>query len=529
MSEWKVVESAPTSEWKVVPEAPKQDPMKEYKWSNAGDVWNNIMVRPGAGVRNVLRGGGFMEGFSDPNQVQSFQGQALDKFYESGFLSEHPMIKEALGVGVSAVGLAADVATNPADLLAMFIGKAPIKGTGTTLAGEVAGSKVGQTVGRMANVEINRPADVAKLVNPRLTETPGALERVRSIQSTSKALSEQKKILPIDDTISIKEGVTNPALKEGMNLIKKTSNPRDVANKFRIEKDGIIRKVDELVAQNNREVKPAVVESRARLLLEKEFKNFSKLKKDKLETELKEQLRWMNEQDAFDTVKANARKRFLYEETQGLQGKQARNQTVIRSPERDLVKDKISQALKEQIEQAHPDIQKFNSRYDGLNQGLDAAAKMADAIEKKGGEGLTISTQTVGRPNPEGMVSAAVREIPKFLKRYGSVTGRIEKFSGKAAEQLAISRRLQGERLIGAFLNKQKMDMPNVDYFRKLLTVDDVYSFMSKPKQLTSPARTFQPLDVKEQGLIEGRTVGGRKQLPEPEKFKRTRLASWER
>lgn len=452
------------------------DPLKTYKTENVGDAFNNIFVRPGAGVRNVLRGGSYMQGFDDPNSVQTFQNQALDNFYRSGFLSEHPMLKEALGVGVSAGGLAADIATNPADVLGMLLGKAPIKGTGTTLGGEIAGSQIGQTVGRMANAPLG-----AQTVNPRLTQTPGAIERLQSMQASQKGRAEVSKLLPdLKLSPDIKQNKPSGALAEGFNLIKKTNNPVDVANKFRIEKEGIIKQVDQLVDSYNKPVNPEVISGRLKVLLQREMKHGDPSDIRRIKSEVDNQVAWLSKQKNLDTKTLNERKRYLYEQTQPLQGKQAEGKTILKSPKKDLVRDKFAQIYREAVEEAHPDIRKLNSRYDGLEKGLDAAASMAERALEQGSPIERIATQTLGRPNIQGVGAAAVREIPQMLKSLGRSTGKIESLSKKSAELLNQSRLKQAERLLASFMNKKKMDMTNAEYFRNVLNPEDVHSFMKK-------------------------------------------------
>jgi len=159
---------------------------------------------------------------------------------------------------------------------------------------------------------------------------------------------------------------------------------------------------------------------------------------------------------------------------------------------------------------------------------MHASALLAERMIEQGSPLQRIMSQIAGRPNIQGVGAAAVREIPQIFKSFGRITGRIESLAEKSADFLAKSRQMQGEKLLASFMRDRRIAMPNSEYFNKLLTVDDAMSLAGKPKQLTSPARTYQPLDIKETAQIKGKTVGGQKQLPEPEKFVRTRLASWE-
>lgn len=412
------------------------------------------------------------------------------------------------------------------DILSMFTGqKAPDKAVYSpkTLGGNVAmaaselaaGGKIGMGL-------ISKMDDLYK--------TPGALERLKSMQLSKKGRDQVSTLMPeIKLAADIKQNKPTDAVAEGLNLIKKTNNPVDVVNKFRIEKEAVLNDVNRLVQENNKAVDPKFLEGRVQTILQRKIDNATGSEKKALQKALQDEVDWLSKQKKIDTITVNDRKRYLYQETKNIQNKQKQGQTIIASPERGQVQDAFAQAYKEAVEQAHPDIQKLNSRFGGIENGLDAASKMAERMIEGGSMLDRIATQIAGRPNLGGVGAAAVRELPAIFKNFGRLTGRIESLAGKSADLLAKSRELQGERLLASFMRDRRVAMPNSEFFTKLLTVDDAMSLAGKQKQLTSPARTYQPLDIKETPQVGGRTVGGQKQLPEPEKFTRTRLASWER
>jgi len=455
------------------------DPLTEYKTGNVGDWFNNIFVRPGAGVRSAIQGGSFMGGFNDPNSTPTFQQLALEKFAPK---TDSVLTNYIGGTVPSAVGLAADIATNPADLLLALVGKAPVKGTGTTLESLIADSKAGQTLGRMANAEINKPSDLAKLVNPRLTETPGALERLQAAKAGKEARTTVSKLLPSADlTTDIKQNRPSGVQTEGASLIKKTSNPMDVFNKFRNEKNAVISEVDKLVQANIQPIEADFIGTRAKMILQKDLNNATPKEKADILKWVKEEGRWIDSQGGFDTVKANARKRYLYQETQGIQKKQASGKVTVTSPERDKVRDAFSQAYKEAIEKTHPDIQKLNARFAGLDAGETASAKLAESsIEKPDSNIWQRAIAYIGgRTSPGQSAAAAVREVPYVLQgdknSITSLTGKIEKYSGLAGDLLSKSRELQGESLLRSFMRKK----PNSQYLREVLTADDIKALTS--------------------------------------------------
>jgi hypothetical protein len=130
-------------------------------------VLGNIFERPGAAIRSTLLGNGYAQGASVPEEVPRFQDVALDKYYGAvgkGTENLPPILRNLIiagsvpgGMGVSAGGMAADVATNPADIFAMLVGKAPMGG-GKTLGGVLGATKPVQAVSRFANLPLEETA-----------------------------------------------------------------------------------------------------------------------------------------------------------------------------------------------------------------------------------------------------------------------------------------------------------------------------------------------------------------------------------
>lgn len=112
----------------------------------------NIFERPGAAVRSTLMGKGYIQGANFPEEVPKFQDVALDNYYNK--LPSFPG-KSILGMVPSALGLGADIVTNPADLLMMLAGKTPIGG-GKNLGGIISKSVPSQAIGRFANMPLDQ-------------------------------------------------------------------------------------------------------------------------------------------------------------------------------------------------------------------------------------------------------------------------------------------------------------------------------------------------------------------------------------
>lgn len=402
------------------------------------------------------------------------------------------------------------------DILSMFTGKkAPDEPVYSpkTIGGNVAMAATELAAGGKTGLGLIEKFD-------DLYKTPGALERLKSMQLSKKGREQVSSLIPeIKLAADIKQNRPTDAVTEGLNLIKKTNNPVDVVNKFRIEKESVLNDVNRLVQDNNKTVDMRTIEGRVRTILQRKIDNSSPSEVKKLTKAITEERSWLQKQEKLDTIKLNDRKRFLYQETKKIQEKQTKGLTTIADPERNQVQDAYAQAYKEAVESVHPDIKKLNARFGGIENGLDAASKMAERMIEGGSMLDRIASQIVGRPNVAGVGAAAVRELPAIFKNFGRLTGRIESLSTKSAELLAKSRELQGERLLAGFMKNRKLGLPNEQFFRELLTVDDALSLAGKPKQLTSPSRTYQPLDIVDPKQISGKVTGGQKQLPEPMKF----------
>jgi hypothetical protein len=433
------------------------DKLKDYKNENIGDVANNIFVRPGAAVRSAIQGKGFQSGFADPNSTKTFQQLALENASPN---TSSTLLNFLGGIPASTLGLAADIATNPADLLGMLIGKAPVGGTGTTLGGIIGTSKAGQATGKF--MEANRSA---KLLGREVS--PGSVTRLDSAKAGLAAREKVSQVLPTADLgKDILNSRASGVQAEGANLIKKTNRPQDIYNKFDNEKQRVLSQVDELVTANNKPVNPEVIKSRAKLLLQKDMLNETPEGRAALMRAYKNQVKWIEENPALDTVQANARKRWLYGETPNTQAKQMKGAPIQTDPDAKKVMDKFAQAYKEAVESAHPDIAKLNSRFSGLEEGRKSAAKLIESMVEQQPKNFVQRAvgYVAGRMTPGQGAAAAVREVPSLLqgqsKTLGKMTGQIEKLSNKSADLLNKSRLEQSGDLLDKF-------MSNTDYFLK--------------------------------------------------------------
>ena len=298
--------------------------------------------------------------------------------------------------------------------------------------------------------------DPQNLMLPSLTRksfgnirSPGSIERLGAIREAEKGRSAVARLLPSADR-SIEFGQKRiPKIDvEGLQVIRKTGDPKRIVRQFSDESNKVLQDVNNLVASNNIPIGINSVTKRVAKILEKQFKNSSKSERTKLKRAVQEELDFLGEQGAFNAVKANARKRFLFEETQKLQQSQAKGQSIIARPERQLVKDAFAQAYREAIEKAHPDIKQLNSRFKGLIEGQRSASKLAETTTENIPLSERLSTNVIGRPSKQSGFAALIRSLPFLGKSTRSLTKKIQKSRIKSDKLMAISREKQLPRLI---------------------------------------------------------------------------------
>ena len=136
------------------------------------NLLGNIWERPGAAVRGAIQSTqnpeesiveGFNKGSNNPADVPRFQDMAIDKTMK-GIGGTSTVGNFAKGLIPSTAGLAGDILTNPADMLALLLGKTPT-GKGTTLGGKVAASKFGQAVKGVATKKIHPVRNIKETVS----------------------------------------------------------------------------------------------------------------------------------------------------------------------------------------------------------------------------------------------------------------------------------------------------------------------------------------------------------------------------
>ena len=141
-------------------------PVSQYAQGQRNIV-GNIFERPAAAIRGGIQalapGGetprqGYVRGAINPGTIPGFQQQAIEAYYQR-LAEKNPgqdpsAIQRFGGLVPSAAGLAADIVTNPADVLTATLPKAPGIKQGLQA---VAQSRPGQAVGRFLTKERSLP------------------------------------------------------------------------------------------------------------------------------------------------------------------------------------------------------------------------------------------------------------------------------------------------------------------------------------------------------------------------------------
>lgn len=299
-------------------------------------------------------------------------------------------------------------------------------------------------------------------INARMPSKIGSLERLEAMKQFEKGRKAVSKVVPeLHLSKDIEAGRLNKAQVELFKIIKKTDNPVEIVNKIRNEQKKVYSGIDSLIENNNREIDAVSVAKRARDILDKQFKNLPERELTKIQRFAKEEGAWLDKQGKIDLKSINNRKKWLYEQTQGIQEKQQKGQNVLTSPQQQQVRDAFAQAYKEAIENVVPDIKPLNSRWSGLEEAKKASAKMAERRTEEIPSNLATRAAgyTFGRLSGQQSIAAGIRELPYVAKgkagELKSQTAEVEKAFKKYIESRSKSDRLRAESLLQSFLNKK--------------------------------------------------------------------------
>jgi hypothetical protein len=177
---------------------PTQD---NFEKQNAIGATFNV---PGAAIRSALQGKGYMEGALNPSKVEKFQDIAIRKAQ----ISTNPVVNAILGMPASALGMAADIVTSPADVLMMgATALKPVQAVGQA----VIASKAGQAVVGAVTKEITPIRWVKDAFFGTKKAQQAAMEAKKSVtdivsQEVSKIRSEGSAQKAVVSRLAVKQG-----------------------------------------------------------------------------------------------------------------------------------------------------------------------------------------------------------------------------------------------------------------------------------------------------------------------------------
>jgi hypothetical protein len=157
---------------------------------NAGErnILGNVFERPGAAIRSAIQGKGYTAGAVNPTNVPTFQDLAIQK---SQF-TQSPVANAALGMIPSALGMAADIATNPADVLTGIVpGLKPVQSAGRAIASTRAGKALTE-LATMPIEQIGRPTAEQLATKVSTTVKQGIEKAVRPSVIGKRTATQQE-------------------------------------------------------------------------------------------------------------------------------------------------------------------------------------------------------------------------------------------------------------------------------------------------------------------------------------------------
>lgn len=333
------------------------------------NIMGNVMERPAAALRSLIQGKGYWAGAENPTNVPTFQELALEKFAPK---TKSTALNFLGGLIPSGAGLAADIATNPANLLMAILPKLPL-GAGKTLGGVVAGSKPGQAIGRMANAPIQLPkATPEQLI--------GKAEKLTTeiLNPTKQALSR-----------NIIRGQKTPAVEQAAKVITKSKTYRELGNNL----DDVVKtsfgERNAILSKNNFKVTPDYMKPLQEMINAEQISGqVTPAEIQQMQGVLNRELKFFN-QKGLTRIEAQARKEYFQDLTQRLLKQKTSGGTLVTQPARLKAMDALRSGLKTAVEGNDPEVAQINSTYEGLKEARRLVADQQALADKAITPGFT--------------------------------------------------------------------------------------------------------------------------------------------
>jgi hypothetical protein len=139
------------------------------------NIIGNVFERPGAAIRSAIQGKGYAAGAINPTNVPKFQDQILDAYYKK---TPNFPFKQTLGNIPSAIGLAADTLTEPANVIPLVAGMSP---TVQSAGKAIGATEPAQAFARFLNKE-RQVIDVSKNM-PKLMTDNWLVNKAKNVKS----------------------------------------------------------------------------------------------------------------------------------------------------------------------------------------------------------------------------------------------------------------------------------------------------------------------------------------------------------
>lgn len=180
------------------------------------NILGNIFERPAAAIRSAIQGKGYVAGAINPTNVPTFQELAIQKSQQT----TSPAANVALGMIPSAVGLAADIVTSPADVLTSIIpGIKPVQQASRAIMSSKAGRAL-TDLSTMPIEQIGRPTAEKLSANVSTAVKEGVNKAIRP-SVTGKGTATQQDVYYSKAESAVKDIIEN---KDNLEIVDAAGN-----------------------------------------------------------------------------------------------------------------------------------------------------------------------------------------------------------------------------------------------------------------------------------------------------------------
>lgn len=323
------------------------------QWASGADfkpgdmnIYGDVFQRPGDALLSLITGQGYAEGAVNPQNVESVQSRALRNFAPK---TESVALNFLGGLPASTIGLAGDIARQPANLIALLAGELQ----GVKQAGQsMAQTKPAQAVGRFMSKErsIIPKQDPSKLIT-----------KAQKITTELMQPSKTQLVKYLD------RGQEMPAIREAAKVIKKSKNYTQLRNNI----DDVIKsnftKRNAILKKNNFKVSDDYLTELKSLIQEtKQVGQATPAEIKTMEGVLSRELAFIKKNPNFDRLSAQARKEMLQNITQKLLKKLESGDVIDTEPARNLALNAIRKGLRRVVNAGDEQVIGLNDTYEGL-------------------------------------------------------------------------------------------------------------------------------------------------------------------